>query len=115
MSCKMAEFRLPALLRKIQVNEQLGANLPHMDDDLLSRIVLLIPVHVQGEGAHDMKFGKTLALAALGYLLAMQQAFAGTAPPNPVAVPEIDGTGAVVAIGLVAGLVALVREKFFRK
>lgn len=62
-----------------------------------------------------MKFGKTLAFAAFGYLLAVEQAFAGLPPPNPVAVPEIDGTGAIIAIGLVAGLVALVREKFFRK
>lgn len=62
-----------------------------------------------------MKFGKTLAFAALGTLLAVEQAFAGTMPPPPVAVPEIDGTGAIIAIGLVAGLVALVREKFFRK
>lgn len=59
-----------------------------------------------------MKFGKTLVLAALGNLLVIEQVFAGAAP-NPV--PEIDGTGAIVAIGLVAGLVALVREKFFRK
>ena len=62
-----------------------------------------------------MKFGKTLAFAALGYVLAVEQALAGSPPSDQVAVPEIDGAGAIIAIGLVAGLVALVREKFFRK
>ena len=56
-----------------------------------------------------MKSIKTIVLAAVGYLFATQPAFAG------VVVPEIDGGGAVIAIGLVAGLVALVRERFFRK
>jgi hypothetical protein len=57
-----------------------------------------------------MKRSKTIILAAVGYIFATQSAFAGSA-----VVPEIDGSGAIIAIGLVAGLVALVREKFFRK
>ena len=61
-----------------------------------------------------MKSLKFAALATVGFLVSMQQAFAGTAPPDPVVVPEIDGSGAIIAIGLVVGLVALFREKFFR-
>lgn len=55
---------------------------------------------------------KNVNVAVMGigvYLMSMQQAIAGTA-----AVPEIDGSGALIAIGLIAGLVALVREKFYR-
>jgi hypothetical protein len=46
-------------------------------------------------------------LVSAGYLLTMGQAYA--AP-----VPEIDGSGAIIGIGLVVGLAALVREKFYR-
>ena len=35
--------------------------------------------------------------------------------PNGVAIPEIDGSGTILALGLVAGLVALIRERYFRK
>jgi hypothetical protein len=46
-------------------------------------------------------------------MLTVQQAFAAS-PPGQV-VPEMDGTGAIIAIGLVIGLVALIREKLFHK
>lgn len=67
-----------------------------------------------------MKSIKVAGIIVLGQLLAMQQAFAG-APGcsedpslcNGVAVPEIDGSGAIIGICLVAGLVALIREKFY--
>jgi len=63
-----------------------------------------------------MKSIKTMILVALGYMLIMQQAYA-QAGPGPCetcdpAVPEIDGSGAIIAIGLVVGLAALIREKF---
>ena len=61
-----------------------------------------------------MKSIKIIVLAVTGYLFTVQQVFAATPPPE-VDVPEIDGTGAFIAIGLLAGLVALLREKFFRK
>jgi hypothetical protein len=57
-----------------------------------------------------MKILKIGASACAVYLLTTGPAWA---PPG-VPVPEIDGTGAFIAIGLLAGLVALVREKFFR-
>ena len=57
-----------------------------------------------------MKSLKTTALVSVGFLMSAQPVLAGGK-----VVPEIDGSGAVIAIGLVAGLVALVREKFFRK
>lgn len=59
-----------------------------------------------------MKGLKTVVLTAAGYLFTTELALAGS---NGIVVPEIDGSGAIIAIGLVAGLVALVREKFFRK
>jgi hypothetical protein len=59
-----------------------------------------------------MKSIKVAVLSLVGTLLTVQQAFAGTIDP---AVPEMDGTGAIIAIGLVIGLVALIREKFFHK
>ena len=61
--------------------------------------------------------GYTKAVVTVtGILLAIPQAYAGLGPPDPgVVVPEMDGSGAVIAIGLVVGLVALFREKFFRK
>ena len=73
-----------------------------------------------------MKKLKIAGIVVLGELLAIQQAFAGTlddpigpgtgdCPPDCTAVPEIDGAGAIVALGLVAGLVAFVRERYFRK
>jgi len=78
----------------------------------VDRIVLLLSVHIWGDGVIYMRSLKIAGLTLAGSLLSIQQAFAGT--PGAV-VPEIDGTGAIIAIGLVAGLVALVREKFFRK
>ena len=57
-----------------------------------------------------MKGLKIVGMTAVGYLLTMQQAFA-----QPVRVPEMDGSGAIIAIGLVVGLVALFREKFYNK
>ena len=77
---------------------------------------------------NNMNKIKTVSLIALSYLLLSQQALAQGCPTDtgevgretvafdcpPAAVPEIDGAGAVVAIGLVIGLVALIREKFFR-
>jgi len=72
-----------------------------------------------------MKSMKVAVLSLVGTLLTVQQAFAGVPPPNicetiicpdpGVAVPEMDGSGAIIAIGLVIGLVALLREKFFHK
>ena len=65
---------------------------------------------------------KVAVLSLVGALLTVQQAFAGIPPCmesldgcNGVAVPEMDGSGAIIAIGLVIGLVALLREKFFHK
>ena len=55
-----------------------------------------------------MKTLKIAGLVSAGYLLTMEQAYA------VVSVPEIDGSGAIIGIGLVVGLVALVREKFYR-
>ena len=60
-----------------------------------------------------MKSLKVAAFSLVGTMLVMQQAYAAI-PPDQV-VPEIDGSGAIVAIGLVVGLVALIREKFFHK
>jgi len=60
-----------------------------------------------------MKGMKVVGLTVVGYLLTMQQVFACT--PDCVRVPEMDGSGAIIAIGLVVGLVALVREKFYNK
>ena len=60
-----------------------------------------------------MKILNVAGWAITGLLVSSHQAFAGSV--NGGVVPEIDGSGAIVAIGLVAGLVALVREKFFRK
>ncbi len=53
---------------------------------------------------------KILLMGLLGAGLAAEQAFAGT-----VTVPEIDGGGAVLAIGLTAGLLALIRERKRKK
>lgn len=66
-----------------------------------------------------MKSMKVAVLSLVGTLLTVQQAFAGNPCPGigvcDVAVPEMDGSGAIIAIGLVIGLVALLREKFFHK
>ncbi len=84
-----------------------------------------------------MKYLKTMGLGLIGYLMSIQSAWADchihpdptpdsfkglveilptvhTCPPG-YAIPEIDGSGAILAIGLVAGLVALIRERYFRK
>ena len=71
-----------------------------------------------------MKSIKVMLLITLGYLLAMQHVLAQAAPGDcsagtafdpscfPPSVPAIDGSGAIIAPGLVIGLAALVREKF---
>ena len=64
----------------------------------------------------------------LGYMMGIQQAYAQSCGDlvtgadcsnggngGGTAIPEIDGAGAIIAIGLIAGVVALVRERFFRK
>ena len=59
---------------------------------------------------------KVAGLVLVSQLMAMQQAFAGTTlNGGSFVIPEIDGAGAIISIGLVIGLVALVREKFFHK
>ena len=69
----------------------------------------------------NVKTVKTLAMTAVINLILFQQSFAQDQPPGGggggdpiggVAVPEMDGAGAILAIGLVVGLVALFREKF---
>ena len=60
-----------------------------------------------------MNILKVAALSLVGTMLVVQQAYAAISPEPTV--PEIDGSGAIVAIGLVVGLVALIREKFFHK
>ena len=59
-----------------------------------------------------MKIAKVTGILTIGSLFSAK---ALAATPPPTAIPEIDGSGAIVAIALIAGLVALVREKFFRK
>ena len=66
-----------------------------------------------------MKSMKVAVLSLVGTLLMVQQALAQSPDACGIGaakcVPEMDGSGAIIAIGLVAGLVALVREKYFRK
>jgi len=59
-----------------------------------------------------MKILKVAGWAIGGLLVSSHQAFAGSV--NGGVVPEIDGTGAIIAIGLVVGLVALIRERFHK-
>jgi hypothetical protein len=74
-------------------------------------------------GGKDMKGIKIVGMTAVGYLLTMQQALAVEdcqtsfvgCNGNGHVVPEMDGSGAIIAIGLVVGLVALFREKFYNK
>ena len=63
-----------------------------------------------------MKSIKIAAWSLAGTMLTVQQVFAQAEPngTHPM-VPEMDGSGAIIAIGLVVGLVALIREKFFHK
>ena len=61
-----------------------------------------------------MKSPKILVTTLAVLLLQSQQALADIVTPPGQAVPEIDGGSAIIAIGLVAGLVALVREKFYK-
>ena len=67
-----------------------------------------------------MSFFKSAIVTLSGALLLTSQAFAGgvgsacAETQTCSAVPEIDGGGAIIAIGLVVGLVALIREKFYR-
>ena len=51
---------------------------------------------------------KTLFLAVLGLV----SADALAAVPN---VPEVDGTGSIVALGVAAGLVALMRDRWGKR
>jgi len=62
-----------------------------------------------------MKTLKITAALAIGSMLTMQQAIAASPPYPSTVVPEIDGSGAIIAIALIGVLVALFREKFFRK
>ena len=76
-----------------------------------------------------MSILKITALSLLGYLMTIAQAYADSIndfncggsnlcdlqlQTGGTSVPEIDGPGAIMAVGLVIGLVALVREKFYR-
>ena len=65
-----------------------------------------------------MKNPKILVTTLAVLLLQSQQALADNHLPcvgaSCSSVPEIDGGSAIIAIGLVAGLVALVREKFYK-
>jgi len=61
-----------------------------------------------------MKTLKITAALAIGSMLTMQQAIAGE-PNHSIVIPEIDGSGAIIAIAMIGVLVALFREKFFRK
>ena len=59
-----------------------------------------------------MKQVKIASLVLVGYVLTMQQVIAGQPVlicPDCAKVPEIDGTGAIIAIGLVAGAYVLLR------
>lgn len=90
----------------------LWPNLPHLDDDYVYRfVVFMLPLIGEGRGI-TMKSIKVVAMSVAGLMLVVQQAHAGIGPVN---VPEMDGAGAIIAIGLAVGLVALIREKFFHK
>jgi hypothetical protein len=65
------------------------------------------------KGILIMKSIKVAALTLVGTMLTVQPALAGDS--GQWKVPEMDGSGAIIAIGLVIGLVALIREKFFHK
>ncbi len=56
-----------------------------------------------------MKAMKMSSVVAAAYLFIVEAAHA------TVAVPEIDGAGAIIGLGLVVGLAALIREKFYRR
>jgi hypothetical protein len=72
-------------------------------------------------GVNDMKGIKIAGMTLVGYLLTMQHALAQDICPETIGgcngqvVPEMDGSGAIIAIGLVVGLVVLFREKFYNK
>lgn len=63
-----------------------------------------------------MKLFKIAGAVAVTQLLTIPHAMAAlpTGETGPT-VPEMDGSGAIIAIGLVVGLAALFRERFFRK
>ena len=82
-----------------------------MDDDFACRFMLSIEPQKCEEEGLTMKSLKVAVLTLMGTMLTVQQAFAGV----QTRVPEMDGSGAIIAIGLVIGLVALIREKFFHK
>ena len=60
-----------------------------------------------------MKILKSIAVSVTLSLVSLQSALAATPPPQDI--PEVDAAGSIIAIGLVAGLVALLRERFLRK
>lgn len=64
-----------------------------------------------------MKSLKIAGIFVVGQLLTAQQVFAQVPCEEPcgTAVPEMDGSGAIIALGLVIGLVAIVRERYFPK
>ena len=68
-----------------------------------------------------MKLLKIAGASLLGYLMIAQNAFAGIIDPcvnggcDVNGIPEIDGSSAFLAIGLLVGLIALFREKFYKK
>jgi hypothetical protein len=86
----------------------------------ISKIDIIFDGHIR-LGGKDMKGIKIVGMTVVGYLLTMQHALADpTCPTSHLcnggpAVPEMDGSGAIIAIGLVVGLVVLFREKFYNK
>ncbi len=63
-----------------------------------------------------MKIKAVGATALLAWLVTIDQAFAGffnftPNPPTPPAVPEFDGPGAIAAIALLVGVVAILYQK----
>jgi hypothetical protein len=60
-----------------------------------------------------MKTLKALGVTLFVSVMRVQQAFA-IDPAFDVAVPEIDGAGAIIGIGLVISIAVLIKEKFHR-
>ena len=64
-----------------------------------------------------MRFLKIAGVSLSAWILTMQQVYAGIrngGGDGGHVIPEIDGSAAIIAIGLLAGVVALVRERFFK-
>ncbi|MFT5083041.1 MAG: hypothetical protein ACI9Y1_001078 [Lentisphaeria bacterium] len=70
-----------------------------------------ILTHYQG---HEMNKLKTLGLLALGQLTFATDVMAASVATTPT-VPELNGTGAIVAIALTASVITYVREKIRKK